>query len=272
MTFSHILYHSKCNDGFGAAYAAWTLLGDSAVYLPARHGDPLPDLPAGARVAILDFSYPRDVLVDLKGRCQDLVVLDHHKSAQQELEGLDFAKFDLSKSGARMAWEHFRPDQPIPPLLEYVEDADLWRWQLPNSQEVSSALQVYPFDFPTWAGLDVEQLATEGKAIMRYKEHLIERCLSRTYETEIGGYRVPTVNSPLFQSELGDLLCLRNPEAPFAAVYYVNQKGMQAWSLRSRGEFDVARIAEQYGGGGHKNAAGFGQSKEDGFIDPFFLS
>lgn len=268
MNFTHVLYHSKCNDGFGAAYAAWTVLGDSAQYLAVRHGDPLPELPEGARVAVLDFSYPREVLTELAQRCQSLLVLDHHKSARQDLEGLEFARFDLDKSGARMAWEHFRPQQPMPRLLEYVEDADLWRWQLPHSQEVSAALQVVAFDFPTWGSLDVEQLAAEGQAIMRYKEHLLERCLSRAYPSRIGEHLVPTVNSPLFQSELGDLLCLRNPEAPFAAVYYVNQKGMQAWSLRSRGEFDVSRVAEQFGGGGHKNAAGFGRTQEEGFIGP----
>ncbi|NIV11578.1 MAG: bifunctional oligoribonuclease/PAP phosphatase NrnA, partial [Aliifodinibius sp.] len=29
------------------------------------------------------------------------------------------------------------------------------------------------------------------------------------------------------------------------------------YSLRSRGDFDVSALAERFGGGGHKNAAGF---------------
>jgi oligoribonuclease NrnB/cAMP/cGMP phosphodiesterase (DHH superfamily) len=262
-----VLYHSKCADGFGAAYAAWTVLGDAAQYIAVRHGDPLPELPDAARVAIVDFSYPRDVLTALRERCQSLLVLDHHKSARQDLEGLDFARFDLDKSGARLAWEHYRPDQPLPRLLAYVEDADLWRWQLPHSREVSTALQVYPFEFPIWRDLDVDHLAAEGQAIIRYRDHLIERCVSRAYTSEIGGHRVPTVNSCLLQSEIGDVLCHRHPEALFAGVYYVNQKGVQAWSLRSRGDFDVSAVAESYGGGGHRNAAGFARSPQE-FILP----
>ena len=48
---------------------------------------------------------------------------------------------------------------------------------------------------------------------------------------EVGGYSVPTVNSCLLASEIGDELCKQFPEAPFAAVYYVNKEGQQAWSL-----------------------------------------
>jgi uncharacterized protein len=32
---------------------------------------------------------------------------------------------------------------------------------------------------------------------------------------------------------------------------------MQQWGLGSMGDFDVSEIAKAYGGGGHKNAAGF---------------
>ena len=33
--------------------------------------------------------------------------------------------------------------------------------------------------------------------------------------------------------------------------------GRWQFSLRSEGEFDVSAVAQQYGGGGHRNAAGF---------------
>ncbi len=47
------------------------------------------------------------------------------------------------------------------------------------------------------------------------------------------------------------------PDAPFAGVYYDKPDGSQTWSLRSIGEFDVAAVAKTFGGGGHRNAAGF---------------
>jgi hypothetical protein len=84
----------------------------------------------------------------------------------------------------------------------------------------------------------------------------IETLKREAFTVEIGGYAVPVVNAPyIFASELAGALAEGHP---FAATYYFNGKE-QVWSLRSRGEsgIDVSEIAQQHGGGGHKNAAGF---------------
>lgn len=261
MNYSHVLYHANCADGFGAAYAAWTVLGEGAVYLPVRHGDAPPELPDQARVAVLDFSYDRATLLQLQARLSDFLVLDHHKSARDDLRDLSWAQFDMDKSGARLAWEFWRPGEELPELLAYVEDRDLWRWALPESREVSLALQCYPQDFSEWSRLSVHDLRLEGRAILNFQNQQITRAVSRALFQEVGPHLVPTVNSCLFQSEIGDELCRKYPEARFSGVYYLNQHGKEAWSLRSIGEFDVAEVARLYGGGGHRNAAGFARQR-----------
>ena len=74
----------------------------------------------------------------------------------------------------------------------------------------------------------------------------------------INGYAVPTVNSPILQSELGNYLC---KDHPFAAFYHIDKDLGEVWSLRSDkndlGAVDVSEIAKSFGGGVHKNAAGF---------------
>ena len=94
----YVLYHSPCIDGFTAAYAAWTKFGNDhlVTYVPCRYHEPLPEIEDGSHVYILDFSYPREILVELAERCL-LVVIDHHESAQKDLEGLSFAHFDMKK-------------------------------------------------------------------------------------------------------------------------------------------------------------------------------
>ncbi len=253
---SEVWYHANCPDGFAAAWAAWLILGEEAVYRAVRHGDEAPEVAPGAHLAIVDFSYPRRTLLELEGRVERLLVLDHHRSAALELEGLPFARFEMDSSGARMAWEFWHPEEPLPELLAYIEDRDLWRWKLPKSREVSLALSVFPFDFELWSSLSVEGLKVKGEALQSYQDALLERAASRVRWQELAGYRIPTVNSCLFPSELGDLLCLKYPEAPFAGVYY-DKMGEQAWSLRSIGDFDVSEVAKRFGGGGHRNAAGF---------------
>ena len=254
---TYVLYHGHCADGFGGAYAAWKRLRDGAEYVPVQYGNPMPSLPDGARVYIIDFSYRRPEMLALKERCPDLTVLDHHKTAQAELDGLEFAIFDMDKSGAMLAWEHFHPGRPAPALIRYVQDRDLWRWALPASREVSAALWSYPQDFWVWERLSVAKLAKEGAAILRYMQQQTEMICSQAREQEIGGYRVPVVNATSLWSEVGEELIRRYPEAPFAAAYYETATGLRKWSLRSRGEFDVSEVARQFGGGGHRNAAGF---------------
>lgn len=254
-SITHVWYHANCADGYAAATAAWRVLGESAEYTPVRHGEPAPEISSEAKLAIVDFAYPREQLLKLKERVHSMVVLDHHRSAAKDLEGLDFALFDMDKSGARMAWEYWHPDEPFPELFAYVEDRDLWRWKLPESREVGLALTQVPVEFETWGTSSVEHLKVLGRSLLDYQKSLIARAVNKAYWSELAGHKIIVSNSCLFQSEIGDELCLKYPEAAFAAVFY--DKGHQlAWSLRSVGEFDVSEVAAQFGGGGHRNAAG----------------
>jgi hypothetical protein len=261
-----VLYHASCADGFGAAYAAWRSLGDAATYQPVQYGQPLPDLPDGATVFILDFSYSRDVLSALARRT-NLLVLDHHKTAEAELAGLACARFDLNRSGAVLAWEHFHPGEPVPLLLRYVQDRDLWRWELPESRAFSAALALEPRDFIRWDELafgpsDGDGFLARGKAVLTYQSQLVASLCDKAFPADVGGHRVPAVNSPSLQSEIGEELCHRHPDAPFAAVFFLKDESTEVWSLRSRNGFDVSAVARPLGGGGHPAAAGFTVQRE----------
>jgi hypothetical protein len=249
-----ILYHDNCPDGFGAAYAAWKKYGDTATYIPVRHGNPPPDMPPGSEVYIIDFAYSRTTLETLAA-AHTLQVLDHHKTAEEDLRGLPFAHFDMHKSGAVLAWEYFHPGTEVPLLLQYVQDQDIWTWKLPEAQEVCTALNLYAFDFEVWDQLSVETLTQEGRVALRFKQQLVERLCEKAEMLNFAGHTVPVVNTPLFASEVGNELCLRHPEADFAACY--SQQGeVRKWSLRSVGDFDVSAVAKPFGGGGHRNASG----------------
>ena len=175
----YILYHSGCYDGFGGAYVAWKCFGNKAHYLPVRHGNPPPDLPDNSQAYIIDFCYAKEILLEMLKRHR-VTVLDHHRSVQLPLEELreeairsmadnrDMGfrvEFDLNRSGAMLAWNHFYPEEPAPELIHYIQDRDLQRFSLPDSQDVHYALCGYPMDFEVWDTLSVEQLRVEGKAI-----------------------------------------------------------------------------------------------------------
>jgi hypothetical protein len=151
-----VIYHAHCNDGLCAALVARAHLGGAGDYVSCQYGDAPPET-AGRDVYVLDFSFPRAALLDMQGRAASLIVLDHHKTAEADLSGLDFCRFDMNKSGGRMTREWFAArdgrDAGGPGaewLVDYTEDRDLWRWRLPDSREVSAALASYPQTLEAW--------------------------------------------------------------------------------------------------------------------------
>jgi nanoRNase/pAp phosphatase (c-di-AMP/oligoRNAs hydrolase) len=62
----------------------------------------------------------------------------------------------------------------------------------------------------------------------------------------------------MFSSDAGNLMATEYEQGKmFAATYIDGPKG-RIFSLRSTKDgMDVSKIAERFGGGGHKNAAGF---------------
>jgi oligoribonuclease NrnB/cAMP/cGMP phosphodiesterase (DHH superfamily) len=264
-----IIFHANCLDGFGAAYAAYAHFSASNIeadYYAASHGDEPPECD-GREVYIVDFSYKRDVLKRICAVAEKVTILDHHISAQEELEGLEHehanltVEFDMERSGAVLTWEHFHQG-PVPRLLLHVQDRDLWRFELDGSDEINTALMSHPFSFDFWhelAGSEecLAALRAEGRTLNRFRRQLIEQYKSRAVIGKVAGFDVPVVNAP--HAIISELLGELAQEYPFAAGYQ-DKGGKRSWSLRSRrdGGEDVAKIAERFGGGGHRNAAGFG--------------
>ncbi len=254
-----VLYHGDCIDGFGAAWAAWRRLGPVATYLPVQHGNTPPDV-QGRHVVIVDFSYPREMLLQLAEDAQSLQVVDHHKTAQTNLAGLDFCIFNMDKSGAVLSWEFFHPDTAVPQLLLHVQDKDLWQWQLDGSAEITCALRGYAFDFDRWSSwadgwqAQREALFQEGAAILRYQAGIAKGMVERATEITVAGHKVLAANTPVLQSEVAGQLA---EGRPFGVAWY--QSGERIYvSLRARdGGEDVSEIAGRFGGGGHPRASGF---------------
>lgn len=267
MTPTVVLYHGNCPDGMTAAWAAWKRKGDGARYLPVNYGEPMPDIADGADVYILDFSYPRETLLALSRRCK-VLVLDHHKTAQADLEGLDFAVFDMDHSGATLAWSYFHlfdpSDSDPPKIVLYAEDRDLWRFALPKSREASQYLRQFPYTLAAWEQAaqkfesTFEEIAEVGGHLLAFQDSQVKVMTApdRVRWIELGGRHVPTCNATVFFSEVGEALCLAHPDAPFAG-YYFDRGDVRQWGLRSRGDFDCSAVAKLYGGGGHPGAAGW---------------
>lgn len=269
------IYHGNCADGFGAAWAVRRRMGaENVEFLAGHYGMPAPDV-AGRVVIIVDFSFPLEVLKAMAQQAFAVLVLDHHKTAAVALAELERAPlhfqawsytppklsavFDMSRSGAGIAWDFFFPGLQRPPLINHIEDRDLWRFKLDGTPEILANLFSYPQDFEAWDELMQQPMnaaVAAGTAINRkHKKDVADLVASSKRRMVIAGHDVPVANLPyIHASDAGHLLAQGEK---FAACYQ-DTTDHRHFSLRSTSEgMDVGEIAKQYGGGGHRNAAGF---------------
>jgi oligoribonuclease NrnB/cAMP/cGMP phosphodiesterase (DHH superfamily) len=260
------IYHGNCLDGFGAAWAVHYALGENIAFYKGIHQQSPPDV-TGLDVFLVDFSYKKEVLLAMLKKAASITILDHHISAEEDLcdllnSGEINGLFDMNKSGAMLAWEWFKPEEQPPELIKYIQDRDLWLFKLEGTREINAALASYPFDFEIWDKLmagnsdELEMLKHDGEAIDRkLQKDINELIASGVRRMSIAGYDVPVLNAPsTYVSDAGHIMSIGEP---FAACYWDHPDG-RSFSLRSSDVgVDVAEVAKNYGGGGHKKAAGF---------------
>lgn len=264
-----VLYHANCNDGFTAAWVAWRHFNGQIESAPAQYEDPIPDV-TGRVVYVVDFSWPRKQLEEMHRAAHRLVVLDHHKTAEDELKGLSYCIFDKSMAGSLLTWRYFaqrrykktKKKQRRPIIVNYASDHDMWQFALPHSKAVRAWLDSFKRTFQTWNQLnnsldkEFDSVVREGRAIQRYRDNEVRKAASHTSLVVIGGHRVKITNATSLQSEIGHELA---KDMPFGATFFYGSDGKYRYSLRASEEstVDVSAIAKQYGGGGHVKAAGF---------------
>jgi len=254
-----VIYHGNCTDGFGAAYAAWKLLGDRAEYHAAKYGAPPPNM-SGKNVVVLDFSYDNTTTKRLMKEAKSFFIIDHHKSAMIELHDVTCTRFDMNHSGAMLAWKFFHPGKDAPRLIKFIEDRDLWKWEIPYSKEFSAAFDMVPFDFEEFSKFEddsaVDDAIKRGSYILAYSKTVISKIAKHASSRQMDGKEVLVVNSPHWMSEIGNAL---SPKCDYALIWYYDHASRQVKvSLRAHHEdADVSEVAKKYGGGGHRKAAGF---------------
>lgn len=254
-----ILFHSydrvsHCQDGFAAAYCAWTALGDSAEYIPVVHNEPPPSINPGDIIYLVDFSYPRTTMEQIINVAEKVIVLDHHKTAVEQLLGIKGVILDMSKSGAVLAWEYWHRSQPTPDLIKYISDRDLWTKELPYTEEIHWALSTFPQDFVVWDTLAklpnyVGFMKRIGAPLKLKRDDQLQQLINTATLEEVAGYEVPVIRTKKdnLVSDACNLLCQKYSDKPFAANCYKRNR-IERWSLRSIGDFDVSAIAKQFGG------------------------
>lgn len=260
-----VLYHRDrdrdCADGTASAWSAWKRRGPHARYIPFGYEDPLPDV-RGKKVAMLDVHRKRPFITRILNEAEAFILLDHHTTGEEWLDGLPNVLIDQTHSGAWLSWKFFHPDTDVPDLIRYVQDQDLWQWKLPDSRLFFSALELYPRTiegFEEASQQDFAEMVVKGRIVHQHVTRIVDQILHTALIRDWHGQKTVVVNSSIFPGEIADVIFDRIKDVDVALIWYLNKDGKIKVMLRSRDKsINVKSIAKKYpGGGGHNQASGF---------------
>jgi oligoribonuclease NrnB/cAMP/cGMP phosphodiesterase (DHH superfamily) len=296
-----VFYHDNCMDGYMAAWVAYGAYGTYLTSYAAVNYNRIGEIEkvirnkAVGHIVLVDFSIPLELIIEACEANIRVTILDHHKTAIDELGKWINVHFDGvlddSRSGAGIAWGYFMDNQEMPDAIKYTQDRDLWVHVYPESEsfhyaakvDVERVRRVFGFkeamDYITTriAGHEHDYVS-KGKAIIGYLQMLMQSSLKHLTYFSVPlspdiGLRVASLSVPYeLTSFFADEIFKAIPSVD--AVANANYQGneMVIVSLRSR-EHDVSAIAKVYAGGGHAKACGYTISREEyigsGYVNPF---
>lgn len=218
------------------------------------------EVTTNALVIVVDFSFAD--MVGLKNNCKLLCWIDHHKTAMdknQELwesEDIDGLR-NITKAGCELTWEWFFPNEPQPRAVDLVGDRDMWIFKYADQTRAFHEAASLRFKNPDENLLKsylIQELLDQGILLIEKKNEQVRKSFEQGIDGIFCGYKARMINTNFNISETGEM-CYKNMGYPVAFMWSMRE-GKIICSLRSN-TVDVRELAEMYGGGGHKAAAGF---------------
>jgi len=278
-----IVFHYPCQDGLSSAWVAYYYykinFPDKVQKLrlfPAQHGKELVYDMVGKNILFMDFCPSIEVITLLRSKQNEIYILDHHITAKDSLTDCQFATFNMDKAGVGLTWEYFFPNVLIPKFLEMIQERDLWKFRIKQTQEFSNGLffeseclATFEEKFALFEEIytnpaKLDQVIQLGTILNNHKQMKIASIVKKTIEKK--HHCIDKLGNPItiicyncsadIASDLGNALSSEHCDM---AILWTHDHITDEYhySLRSTNKVDCARLAKEYlSGGGHPNAAG----------------
>lgn len=310
-----IAYHSSCSDGQMAAFVAWKYFNRTPATVAVNYDSHklaftdlvcklTKDLTAGEdlqdyQLVIVDFSFKPDVLLQLAGIFGQVLMIDHHLSAQEDLDKTDWEStlykvgegkkswyryhpkenlnvfFCMGESGALMTYRYFfGMDAQVPDYIAYTSDRDLFEFAHPQTRNFAAGIARYhQVSWPVFSSLleDTDKIIHEGALAEEIRNTRINSILSRKPlvlqaranlqdTVQVGVFNAPAdITSDL----LAKYVNTNEDGVAIGMTYTIGADNIVYCSLRCRKDVTCLAIAKMFGGGGHEQACGFTMSLGD---------
>lgn len=265
-------YYHNDMDGIMSASIVKTIY-PNAKFIKVNYGD-VPDVLdiVDSVVIIVDFSFDNVMMKKIHNDSKLLCWIDHHESARLKNKELwdseDIDGFrDTSKAGCELTWEWFYPYDEAPLSVELIADRDMWKFEYGDKtrafHEFISMTVKDPNTTITDKGSWIDDAISKGMTLLHKKQEQIKKSFEQGADGTFHKYKTRIINTNVNVSETGEY-CYKEKGYHLVVIWSLIGN-IFVFSLRSN-IIDVREIAEKFGGGGHKFAAGFKLDFEDGLI------
>lgn len=220
-----VVSRTGCVDSDTASWVAWGTLHHDATYQRIQDQDPVPDMvcPLGESILFLDVTFSPDMMERLMAGDNRCVVICRTRSVLEVCVKCRVPHyFSPELSVAASTWNYYHPGEPLPKMVECVDDHVVGRGRIPFSTEVVRGMQTHDFSFEKWTALSGAPLGLkqDGEAVMRFHRLVVARMANQACIIHVAGHEVPCVTTPVLAEDAVDLM-LQDPrytDCPFVVT------------------------------------------------------
>lgn len=261
-------YHADM-DGHCAGAIVFEAFKGKGEYFVINYNMPFPfdKIEKDETVIIVDFSLQENGNFDkLLKITPNIIWIDHHKTAIEKHLHLNNILKGIRRdgtSGCELAWEYFFPDKPVPKIVALLGDYDVWTFKYgDNTNKLQTGIRLFNThpDSPMWSlwldpDYDPEEEIRSGEIALKYRDNYYASLIKAwSFFTLFEGYKAICCNVGSTSSQLFDTV---KEDYDIMMPFIFDGRKWSVSIYTKKKEIDVSEIAKKYGGGGHKQAAGF---------------
>lgn len=233
------------------------------------------------KVFITDLGLDDKIADEINELGMNILHFDHHETnvyaSKYAFSTVEVQRNGISTCGTELFYLYLKENNLLKDnalIKRFVEDTrayDNWDWVKNNNIEANDLNKLFGIvGIDTYISKMVDKLRNNNKDIFdetdkylielntQEENKLIELSNKSLIIREKDGLKFGIVFGNKFFSIIGNTLCNRHPELDYMLLIDPLEKKVSLRSVR----IDVSKVAESYGGGGHKYAAGFGLNEE----------
>ena len=263
-------YHGSDFDGVACGALAFNNGYD---ILPLEYGDKPEPVEAFYDVVMFADISNLDLMLKYMGLGSRVVWVDHHERTynnyKDALKGAEIVYCNSYSAALGLWWYLTGNAQPSRNLLQ-ISNYDTWNHDA-NTMDHHLGLMSFFTETPETAKSDSfhlmlrcdsqEEFLQAGRAIHRFT---VNNCKKLVEGKAFEGFlqNVPCICMNTDNAQVFHYGGTGNKSYRFSCTFTLREPGLWTYSLRALDDtFDVSAIAEAFGGGGHRGAAGFSTTK-----------